>query len=370
MLWMAAAATLHAQSLTGTWQGTLQLPQGRELRIVFKIATTQMDALKATLYSIDQPGPSIPSSPFNPKGSDVKFEIPGVGGTYEGKMAPDGKTIAGTWSQGQALPLNLTRATEQTAWSIPEPPPRLKPMPADADPAFEVCTIKPSKPDAVGRGFRMNGRNFSTMNTGVSDLMTFAYGVTKKQITGLPEWADSEKYDLGAKPEGEGMPNDRQIKIMVQKVLADRFKLKFHHEKKELSVYALSIGKTGPKLMKSEADPNSLPGLGFRGLGKLAARNATLADFVGLMQTTALDRPVVDQTGLAGRFDFTLDWTPDEFQFSDLGPRRPPAPASDDAQKDPDLFTAIRQQLGLKLEATKAPADVLVIDHVEKPTGN
>ena len=371
-IWLAAAAALHAQSLTGTWQGTLSPPQGKELRIVLKIATTDKDALKAMLYSIDQPGPPLGSSPFSPQGSAVHIEIPGIGGTYDGKLGADGNSITGTWKQGQPLPLNLIKATSETAWTIPEPPPRLKPMAADANPVFEVCTIKPSKPDAVGRGFRMNGRNFSTINTGVADLMSFAYGITKKQLAGLPEWADSDKYDLAAKPEGEGMPNDRQIKMMVEKVLVERFKLKFHHEKRDMSVYVLSVGKTGPKLNKSEADPNGLPGLGFRGLGKFLARNATMQDFANVMQTTALDRPIVDQTGITGRWDFTLNWTPDEFQFSDLGPRRPPAPAAadDNAAKDPDLFTAIQQQLGLKLEATKAPADVIVIDHVEKPSEN
>jgi uncharacterized protein (TIGR03435 family) len=371
-IWIMALAMLpqlFGQSLTGTWQGTLTVPNGKELRIVFKIATTDKDALKATLYSIDQPGPGVSSTPFTPQSSNVKFEVPGIGGTFEGKLSADGKSIAGTWTQGGPLPLNLTRADAETAWAIPEPPPRLKPMAADANPSFEVCTIKPSKPETQGRGFRMNGRNFSTINTSLADLMTFAYGVQKKQILGVPEWAESEKYDLGGKPDGDGMPSDRQLKGMMQKLLADRFKLKFHHDKKELSVYALTVSKTGSKLTKSEADPNGLPGLFFRGLGKFVVRNATMADFAGTMQTTALDRPIVDQTGLVGRFDFTLNWTPDEFQFTDLGPRRPP-PASDDAAKDPDLFTAIQQQLGLKLEATKAPADVLVIDHVEKPSEN
>jgi uncharacterized protein (TIGR03435 family) len=93
-----------------------------------------------------------------------------------------------------------------------------------------------------------------------------------------------------------------------------------------------------------------------------------MEEFAGLMQSAVLDKPVIDQTGLAGRFDFTLKWTPDEFQFAGLG-IKPPAPA-DNADAPPDLFTAMQQQLGLKLESTKAPADVLVIDHVEKPSEN
>ena len=152
---------------------------------------------------------------------------------------------------------------------------------------------------------------------------------------------------------------------MFQKLLADRYKLTFHHENKELSVYAIVPGKNGPKLTKSEGDPNGLPGLFFRKLGVLTCRNANMVDFARTMQASVLDRPVVDQTGLTGRFDFELKWTPDETQFSGLGVRVPTA--TDDANAPPDLYTAIQEQLGLKLTATKAPVEVVVIDRVENP---
>jgi uncharacterized protein (TIGR03435 family) len=155
---------------------------------------------------------------------------------------------------------------------------------------------------------------------------------------------------------------------MLQKLLADRSNLSFHRDKKELSVYAITVAKTGPKLTKSEGDPNGLPGLFFRGLGNLPARNATMADFAGVLQGAVLDRPVVDRTGLAGRYDFQLQWTPDRSQFISMRVKVPAPP--DDPAAPPDLFTAIQQQLGLKLESAKAPVEVLVIDHVEKPTGN
>lgn len=172
---------------------------------------------------------------------------------------------------------------------------------------------------------------------------------------------------LAAQPDGEGQPNDKQWKSMVQKLLADRFQLAFHRDKKELPAYALVVAKTGPKLTKSEGDPNGLPGLFFRGLGVLPARNANMADFAGLMQSAVLDRPVVDQTGLSGRFDFELKWTPDETQFGALGMR--PAP-SENPDAPPGLFTAIQQQLGLKLDSVKIPVEVFVIDRVEKPSEN
>jgi uncharacterized protein (TIGR03435 family) len=364
---VSSGGALFAQDITGVWQGTLQA--GRELRTVLKISKSDDGGgLKALLYSIDQGAQGVPASAISVQGSTVKMSVDGIGGKYEGKLNADGTSITGTWTQGGGpLPLNLTRATSQTAWTIPDPPARLKPMAADASPVFEVATIKPSKPDAQGRGFQVRGRHFSTFNTSVSNIITFAYGIQARQITGGPAWLETEKYDLSAQPDGEGQPSDRQWKMMVQKLLADRFKLAFHREKKELSVYAIVVGKTGPKLTKSEGDPNGPPGLFFRGLGVLPARNATMVDFAGVMQSAVLDRPVVDQTGLPGRYDFLLTWTPDEFQFRDLGVKIPP-PADNAAA--PDLFTAIQQQLGLKLESTKAPAEIFVVDRVEKPSEN
>jgi len=189
-----------------------------------------------------------------------------------------------------------------------------------------------------------------------------------RQIAGGPAWLETDKYDVTGQPDIVGLPNVAQMRLMVQKLLADRFKLTFHREKKELSVYALVVGAKGPMLTKSAGDPNGLPGLIFRGLGVLPVQNATMADFAGVMQTAVLDRPVVDQTGLTGRYDFTLRWTPDETQFAGMGIRVPPP--TGDASAAPGLFTAIQEQLGLKFEATKAPVDVLVVDHAERPTDN
>jgi uncharacterized protein (TIGR03435 family) len=360
-------SALHGQDMTGTWQGTLQA--GKELRIVIRISQADGGGLRAVMYSLDQGGPGLASSAITLEGTTVRISIAAIGGTYEGKLDADATSIAGTWTQGaKPLTLNLKRATDETAWKIPEPPARLKPMDADASPVFEVATIRPSNPDAQGRGFAVRGRMFSTLNTSLSNLISFAYGLQARQITGGPDWLETEKYDLSAQPDGTGQPNERQWKMMLQKLLADRFKLAFHREKKELAVYAIVVAAAGPKLTRSEGDPNGLPALFFKGLGVLPARNATMADFAGVMQSAVLDRPVVDQTALPGRYDFTLTWTPDESQFGGLGARVPP-PAGD-AAAPPGLFTAIQEQLGLRLQSTKAQVDVLVIDHVERPSEN
>jgi uncharacterized protein (TIGR03435 family) len=199
-------------------------------------------------------------------------------------------------------------------------------------------------------------------------MITFAYDLHAKQIVGAPAWAEHDRYDMDAQPDGQGQPSLKQWKMMMQKVLADRFKLSFHREKKELPVYAITVARGGPKLTKSQGDPNGLPGLFFRALGVLPATNASMADLAGVMQSTVLDRPVVDHTGITGKFDFTLTWTPDESQFRSLDVRVP-RPA-DPSTAPPDLFTAMQQQLGLRLETTRALTDVIVIDHVEKPGGD
>jgi uncharacterized protein (TIGR03435 family) len=365
-----SGTALRAQDLTGTWQGTLVA--GRELRTVIKISKTPTGTLGATLYSIDQPqAPPIQVTSVSQQGSQLKLTIAAMGATYEGKLSGDGNTIVGTINMGpNPLPLNLTRATAATAWAIPEPPPPPKVMPAGANPVFEVATIKPSSPDErrFGIGIRPGGA-FSTVSTTLRDLITFAYGVHTRQIIGAPAWGESDKFDISGKPDIEGMPNDKQARSMLQKLLADRFKLTLHHDKRELTVYAITVGPAGPKLTKSQSTGLPLPGLGFRGLGSMMARNATIGDVASLLQSMVLDRPVVDQTGLTDRYDLTLNWAPDDSQFRVRGDQ-PPLPPPSDADTRPDLFEAVQEQLGLKLESTKAAVDVLVIDHVEKPEAN
>ena len=364
----ALTGASYAQDITGTWQGTLSAG-GHDLRILTKFSKDDAGGWKGTAYSIDQGGQAIGLSKILVKDGNVTYDIIQVGGNYTGKLSADGGTITGTWEQGDTpLPLVMTRVKPEAAWTIPEQPAKLPPMAKDADPSFEVATIKPARPDEQCKYFSVRGRQFTTCNTNLTDLLMFAYGVQSKQLINLPPWADTDKYDLAGQPDVPGAPNDKQIKSMVQKLLAERFKLTFHHDKKELSVYAITVSKTGPKLTPSQGDPNGLPGNFFGGLGDMVNVNSTIGNFAGTMQAAVLDRPVVDQTGITGRFDFTLKWTPDESQFIVLGGYK--APATEKADAPPNLFTAIQEQLGLKLDAVKAPVDVLVIDHAEKPSDN
>lgn len=373
-------SALFAQNITGTWQGTLKVEGGPNgslsLRTVFKISRAADESLKAVFYSIDQNPTPINANTVTLKGSALKISISQLNGTYEGTVSPDGNSINGTWTQGgPALALNFARATPETAWTIPEPPPPAPRMAANANPTFGVATIKPSDPSRPGKLFTVRGQEVLTINTTTNDLITMAFNLHARQVTGGPAWLDSDKFDLDGKPDTPGQPNVDQMKIMIKKLLADRFQLKFHTEKKELAVYSITVTKTGAKINKSEADPNSLPGLFFGGAGASGGvafnvRNATLPEVASVLQGSVLDKPIVDQTGLTGKFDFILKFTPDATQMTGFGPRPPAPAAADPGDAPPDIFTAFQQQLGLKLESTKAPVDVMVIDKIEKPSEN
>jgi len=301
------------------------------------------------------------------KGGAFKATIPNIGASYEGTLSSDGTTMKGTFTQGGPLPLDLVKATPSTEWEIPAPPPPPRVMSADAKPMFEVATIKPSSPDAQGQGINVNrSGDFSTRNTPLIELIKFCHTLHGKQVVNAPAWVESDRFDIQAKFDTPGMPNANQLKAAVQKLLEERFGLQFHREKRELSAYVITVDKAGLKMTKSPNSGVPLPGFGGRGPGAIGVRNATMGEYADFLQSRLLERPVVDQTGLTDRYDFTLEWKPDQSQ---LGPN-PPAQLPANLEERPDLMTAMRQQLGLKMESGKAPVEVMVIDKVSKPTEN
>ncbi len=253
---------------------------------------------------------------------------------------------------------SLAQTKQEAATTVETP----KPMAADADPAFEVATIKLSKPDDPTDGYDFVGSHFKVENYTVNELIQFAYGFSRKQVVGGPAWLDEDHYDIDGIPDVVGEPNIKQMKAMIQKLLTDRYQLTIHREKKELSIYAITVGKGGAKLKKSLSDPSAVPDEeGNGGSTGLTVRytNYSMEDLAKDLQARQDGKPVVDQTGIAGRFDFTLKWWPDGWGNQNNDPNVAPV-----------LVTAIQEQIGLKLEATKAQADVLVIDHVERPSAN
>jgi uncharacterized protein (TIGR03435 family) len=229
---------------------------------------------------------------------------------------------------------------------------------------FEVATIKPHDPDIPGFGIVLTGRRFTGVNVSVSSLMAFAYTLHPRQIVDAPGWIESERFDVVAEAaEGDGT----SMKLLAQDLLTERFRLAFHRTWKELSVFELLPAKSGPKLADHPGDPNGKGTFGFHALGSMEVHDATMADFGGWMQRYILDRPVVDRTGVVGRFTFNLTWKPDEFQFTPIARALPVDPANNEL---PDLYTALEQQLGLKLKPAKAPVEVFAVDRLGKPTAN
>jgi len=231
-------------------------------------------------------------------------------------------------------------------------------MARDASPNFLVATIRPSDPDSTGGwGFPTEGHHISCVNATVATIMSVAYGVHIKQIVGGPEWLSKDRYDINGIPDVAGVPDLKQMREMYQKLLADRFHLTFHREQREMPIYAITVTKGGPIL--KVADPNEDLNTGNSGTGgqrTLKFTNMSMANFA-LNMNFYEDRPVVDQTALPGRYDFTLKWTYDVSRENDPG-----AP--------PSLYTAIKEQLGLRMDAVKGPAEVLVIDKAERPSEN
>jgi len=353
-----------AKDLSGNWQGTLQAGSG--LRIVMKVKKED-GQLTAFSYSIDQGGRPIAITSISLQGMAVKFAIKPLDVTYVGTLSPDANSISGNQTQGgQTHPLNFQRVSAENTWPIPEPP---KAMAADAKPKFDVGTVKPSDPSRPGKLFTFRGSHVMTINTDVNDLITFAYGLHSKQIVEAPAWLGTDKFDVDGKPDVEGQPSLAQLRMLIQSVLTERFKLAFHHEQRELSVYALTVAKGGkPKMTVTADKPSDNRNFLFRGLGDLTVTNSTMKDFCDGMQGAVMDKPVVDHTGLTDRYDFQLRWTPDESQFAQMGSRGPVS--TEDSNAPPTLETALQEQLGLKLEPAKAMTDVIVIDHLEKPSEN
>jgi uncharacterized protein (TIGR03435 family) len=193
------------------------------------------------------------------------------------------------------------------------------------------------------------------------------------KFPGIPDWAKTRRFDIEAKVSGEDAETFRRLdfeqrQLMVQAMLADRFKLQTHDEVLMQPVYVLAIAKGGPKLAEAKPAEGSDPGGTIQRLrGQISGENVVVSQLVSVL-TQTLDRTVVDEAGLKGKYDFTLRWAPDD------GVTQPSAGA--DAERvtpdvsGPSIFTAVQEQLGLRLEPAKRPVECLVVDHVEMPSEN
>jgi uncharacterized protein (TIGR03435 family) len=233
-------------------------------------------------------------------------------------------------------------------------------------PAFEVVSVKANLSRDLNAEIRADpGGRFHALNAQVSVLIAIAYATPQgalrpSQVVGAPNWLGSERYDINARaPDGAALPIDATVadmKPLLQSLLEDRFKLVTHVETRQLPIYALvrarPDGPLGPKLALSSVDCAKEPArCGFKGGPGRVTGSALTSGVLLQLMALATDRVVVDRTGLTGRFDIELEWSPDQM-----------------ATDKPSIFTAVQEQLGLKLESTRGPVEVLVIDRVERPT--
>jgi uncharacterized protein (TIGR03435 family) len=253
-------------------------------------------------------------------------------------------------------------------------------------PSFEVASIKVNKSGEPGGGFRPRGSQLAVVNYTLFDIIRNAYGLQGNQILGGPAWirAERERFDITAKA-AEGTKPDQML-LMVQQLLADRFKLGVHRETRQLPIFALVMARTdrklGPQMMPAAFDCTALRAALARGErptpppqtdkpacgaqtrpGHFLVGGYPLSDIARNLSAFVGGRPVVDRTGLTGIYDLELTWTPEQLPVAPGGRELPPIDPN-----GPSLFTAVEEQLGLKLQATTGPVEVLVIDSAERPT--
>jgi uncharacterized protein (TIGR03435 family) len=240
---------------------------------------------------------------------------------------------------------------------------------------FDVISVKPNHSGEERESIGINRDGFTATNIQLHDLLKFAFQLQEDQeLLGEPKWTTSDRWDIEGRVAAEDIDALAKMNFhdrlgMFQTILTERFGLQVHHEKRALGVYELVVAKGGPKMTPSKprvedssvvpGDPGVLNPSHGREFGR-----GTMMEFLAEDLSDVLGRRVVDRTGLAGRYDFDLTWTPDDSAAATAGA------AASGAAQGPSLFTAVQEQLGLKLEPVKAPIDVVVIDHLEKPAQN
>jgi uncharacterized protein (TIGR03435 family) len=227
-------------------------------------------------------------------------------------------------------------------------------MAAQSSPSFEVSTVRPSAGPIPGVPAFLGhqGTTADTLtarHTALVEIIRRAYGVVDQELVGAPAWTRDQRFDIVGKSATPA--TDAELWSMVRPLLEDRFKLKYHREPREVSGLALVVGRNGHKLKRSEGGSNNISAAG----GVLTGRNVTMSRFVGLL-SSVMQRPVRDETGLDGTYDFQVD----PRQYAGTGPINLPSM----------VVTAIQEELGLRLESRKFELQVMVIDHVQPPDEN
>jgi uncharacterized protein (TIGR03435 family) len=231
-----------------------------------------------------------------------------------------------------------------------------------AQPAIDVASIKPSDPGINAMNNHFSADRYNYVGYSAQFLIEGALGVKDYQVLNTPGWLRSERWDLDIKSTMPANPQQRDQLILA--LLADRFRFKFHHETRTMPIYSLVVAKGGAKLKKADPDERSSTTFGNQIIGRKYDITMLAPSLSG-----ELNMPVVDNTGLTGIYDIDLKWSPDPAR-PEFGDVRNPADLPAPDPNRPEIFTAIKEQLGLELKAERGPVDVIVIDHIDRPTPN
>jgi uncharacterized protein (TIGR03435 family) len=352
---------LSAQTITGIWQGTL--PGANPTRIVLTIEKKDDGSLHGGVSWIDRGAGGIALTSVTFSGPDLTFTQLYGDIAYRGKLTPDGHSIEGTWTQGnESNPVTFKFATPDTLWKH-EGPAAPPPMAANADPTFDVATIKPTQgPSPVI--FNLRARKFTAQGVSAKELIKIAYNLRGRQVLGGPSWLEETKFDIAAKPDTPGLPSEDQNRTMVRKLLAERFHLVCHTSQQTFPVFALTLDPKGTRPTPSDPDFNGHGSVYVKqqeGDYLLQFAGNTIPQFLNTLMNFYQDRQLVDETGLTGSYDIALKVPAAAFQST-------PGSGPED-ERGQALFSAT-EKAGFKFVPKKEPLPVIVVDYIAPPTPN
>ena len=357
---LLTAAALHAQSIVGTWQGTLTFG-ANSVRVAFTIQKKPDASLAGGLKWIDADnGLSLSSIAFT--APDVTFAQSVAGIAFHGKLSADGNSIAGTLTEGpQTFPLTLSLATPGTLWKPAGP----APMAADADPSYDVATIKPAQPDEQHPIYNLEGAEFHATGTSAAELIKIVYKIRGRQVLHGPPWLEESKFDIAAKPDTPGAASEDQTRVMVRKLLAERFHLVCHTDQQPFPALVMTLDPKGPHPTPSDPNFDGHNGMfGRQDGGDIVFQlsGVTMTQFLKTLMDRYRDKQIVDETGLTGSYDITLRIPATAYQAS-----------TGNGGTEDELgiaFIAAAEKAGFKFVSKKEPIPVVVIDHIDPPTPN
>ncbi|HWB33528.1 MAG TPA: TIGR03435 family protein [Acidobacteriaceae bacterium] len=349
-----------APSITGTWQGTINYGL-RSNRIVVILKNGPDGSLHGGLKYIDDDfGLAFTSITFTAPDLALIQDMTGM--AFHGQLSADGRSIAGAFTQGkQSYPLTLSLATPDTLWKSQRP----AAMAADADPAFEVAAIKPALPNEIHPSFNRSGPEFHATGTSAAELIKIVYQVRGRQLIDMPPWLEDTKFDITAKSNIPGSASEDQMRIMIKKLLAERFHLVCHTGTQDFPALVMTLDPKGPTPTPSDPDFNAHNAMFYQETGGdivLHLSGADMPFFLKTLMDRYRDKQIVDQTGLTGAFDIML-------RISG-GASKTETGSGGTNDEIGVAYLAAAEHAGFKFTSKKVPVPVVIIDHIDPPTPN